>query len=120
MVANFSIVERERNFAGVEGTGAIVQHGRPPRINVRICRRATQSSLSERLLESRTAKGRGSNGRIQVKWIGFRGIAPLGVDDRLAAVAKFLLNQSVKFFHSHRIGIGTVEPTYTLVKISAG
>src|SRR5713226_3821210 len=89
-------------------------------IYIRVRRRATQSSLPDSLLEGRTAKGRGSNDRIQVKWIRFRVIAPVGVDDRLAAVAKFFLHQSVKLFHSHRIGIGTVEPTYTLVKICAG
>src|SRR5258708_6138604 len=55
MVANLSIVERERDFTGVEGTGAIVQHGRPPRIYIRVCRRATQSSLPDSLLERRTA-----------------------------------------------------------------
>src|SRR6266481_6820260 len=120
MVANFSIVERERDFAGVEGTGAIVQHGRPPRIYVRVCWRATQSSLPAGLLEGRTAKRSRSNDGIQVKWIRFRVIAAVGVDDRLAAVAKFFLNQSVKFFHSHRIGVGTVDTTYTLVKICAG
>src|SRR5713226_485541 len=120
MVANLSIVERERDFTGVEGTGAIVQHGRPPRIYVGVCRRAAQSSLPESLLEGRTAKRRGSNDGIQVKWIRFRVIAPVGVDYRLAAVAKSFLHQSVKLFHSHRIGIGTVEPTYTLVKICAG
>src|SRR6202158_3859366 len=120
MVANFGIVERERDFTRVEGTEAIVQHGRTPGIYVRVCRRAAQSSLPASLLEGRTAKRRGSNGGIQVKWIRFRVIAPVGVDDRLAAVTKFFLNLSVKFFHSHRIGIGTVEPTYTLVKICAG
>src|ERR1700757_4264925 len=104
MVANFSIVECECDFTGVEGTGAIVQHGRPPRIYVRVCRGATQSSLPAGLRESRTAKGRGSNGGIQVKWIRFGVIASVGVDDRLAAVAKFFLDQSVKFFHPHRIG----------------
>src|ERR1700682_4355887 len=120
MVAKLSIVEGERDFTSVEGTGAIVQHGRPPGIYVRVCRRAAQRSLPESLLEGRTAKGIGSNDRIQVKWIRFRVIAPVGVDDGLAAVAKFFLNQSVKFFHSHRIGIGTVDPTYTLVKICSG
>src|ERR1700682_6096464 len=119
MVANFSIVECERDFTGVEGTGAIVQHGRPPRIYIRVCWRATQSSLPNSLLERRAAKGRGGNDGIQVKWSRFRVIAPVGVDDRLAAVAKFFLKQSVKFFRFHRIGIGTVEPTYTLVKICA-
>src|SRR6266853_5822447 len=116
MVANFSIVERECDFTGVEGTRAIVQHGRPPRIYIRVCRRVTQGSLPSGLLEGWPAKGRGSNGRIQVKWTRFRVIAPVDVDDRLAAVAKFFLNQSVKFFHCHRIGIGTVDPTHTLVK----
>src|SRR6266404_5766399 len=119
MVANFSIVESKRDFTGVEGTGAIVQHGRPPRIYIRVCRRATQSSLPDSLLERRTAKGSGGNDGIQVKWSCFRVVAPVGVDDRLAAVAKFFLNQSVKFFHCYRIGIGTVEPTYTFVKICA-
>src|SRR5260370_39494392 len=113
MVANFSIVERERDFTGVEGTGAIVQHGRPPRIYIRVCRRATQSSLLDSLLERRAAKGSGGNDGIQVKWSRFRVIAPVGVDDRLAAVAKFLLNQSVKFFHCPRLGIGTGSPTFT-------
>src|SRR6266478_2384000 len=120
MVANFSIVERERDFTGVERAGAIVQHGRPPRIYVRVFRRATQSSLPDSLLECSTAKGSGGNEGIHVKWSRFRVIAPVGVDDRLAAVAKFFLNQSVKFFHCRRIGIGTVEPTYTFVKICAG
>ena len=120
MVANLSIVERERDFTGVEGTGAIVQHGRPPRIYIRVCRRATQSSLPDSLLERRAAKGSGGNDGIQVKWSRFRVIAPVGVDDRLAAFTKLFLNQSVKFFHSHRIGFGTVEPTYTFVKICAG
>src|SRR5271170_2302844 len=108
MVANFSIVERERDLTGVERTGAIVQHGRPPRKYIRVCRRATQSSLPGGLLERRAAKGSGGNDGIQVKWSRFRVIAPVGVDDRLAAVAKFFLNQSAKFFHFHRIGIGTV------------
>src|ERR1700692_1947177 len=108
MVANFSIVERERNFTSVEGTGAIVQHRGPPRIYIRVCRRATQSSLPDSLLERGAAKGSGGNDGIQVKWSRFRVIAPVGVDDRLAAVAKFFPNQSVKFLHSHRIGIGTV------------
>src|SRR6266481_3721660 len=117
MVANLSIVERERDFTGVEGTGAIVQHGRSPRIYIRVCRRSTQSSLPDSLLERRTAKGSGGNEGIQVKWSRFRVIAPVGVDDRLAGLAKFFLNQSVKFFHSHPNGIGTAEPTYTLVKI---
>src|SRR5712692_5452927 len=117
MVANFSIVERESDFTGVEGTGAIVQHGRPPRIYIRVCRRATQSSLPDSLLERSTAKGSGGNDGIQFKWSRFRVIAPVGVDNRLAAVAKFFLNQSVKVFHSYRIGIGTVEPTHTFVKI---
>src|SRR6266849_7826861 len=107
MVANFSIVERECDFTGVEGTRTIVQHGRPPRIYVRICWRAAQRSLPAGLLERRTAKRRGSNDGIQVEWIRFRVIAPVGVDDGLAAVAKFFLNQTVKFSHSHRIGIGT-------------
>src|SRR5712692_5364706 len=98
MVANLSIVERKRDFTGVEGTGAIVQYGRPPRIYIRVCRRATQSSLPAGLLEGRTAKRSGSNDRIQVKWIRFRVIATVGVDNRLAEVAKFFLNQSVKFF----------------------
>src|SRR6202521_4637659 len=120
MVAKFSIVERERDFTGVEGTGAIVQHGRPPRIYIRVCRRATQSSLPDSLLERRAAKGSGCNDGIQVKWSRFRVIAPVGADDRLAAVAKFFFNQSVKFFHSHRIGFETVEPTYAFVKICAG
>src|ERR1700730_6046322 len=120
MVANFGIVERERDFTSVEGTEAIVQHGRPPGIYIRVRRRATQGSLPESLLKSGTAKGRGSNGRIQVKWIRCRVIAPVSFDDRLAAVAKFVLNQSVKFFHSHRMGIGTVDPTHTLVKICSG
>src|SRR6266699_670239 len=108
MVANFSIVERERDFTGVEGTGAIVQHGRPPRIYIRVCRRATQSSLPDSLLERRAAKGSGGNDGIQVKWSRFRVVAPVGVDDRLATVAKFFLNQSVKFFHSQCTTIGTV------------
>src|ERR1700674_4631751 len=120
MVANFSIVERERDFTGVERTGAIVQHRRPPGIYIRVCRRATQSSSPYGLLERRTAKGSGGNGGIQVEWSRFRVIAPVGIDDRLAAVAKFFLHQSVKFCHSHRIGFGTVEPTYTFVKICAG
>src|SRR5260370_13722610 len=120
MVANLSIVERERDFTGVEGTGAIVQHGRPPRIYIRVCRRATQSSLPDSLLERRTAEGGGGNGGIQFKCSRFGVIAPVGIYDRLAAVAKFFFNQSFKFFHSHRIGIGTVEPSYTLVKICAG
>src|SRR6266436_5268420 len=119
MVANLSVVERERDFAGVEGTGAIVQHGRPPRIYIRVCRRATQSSLPDSLLERRAAKGSGGNDGIQIEWSRFRVIAPVGVDDRLAGVAKFFLKQSVKFFHSHRIGIGTVEPTYSFVEIFA-
>src|SRR6476660_7629113 len=119
MVAKFSIVERERNLTGVEGTWAIVQHGRPPRIYIRICRRASQSSLPDSLLERSTAKGGGGNDGIQVKWSRFRVVVPVGVDDRLAAVTKFFLNQSPKFFHSHRIGFGTVEPTYTFVKICA-
>src|SRR4029077_777766 len=59
MVANFSIVEGERDFTGVERTGAIVQHGRPPGIYVRVGRRAAQNSLPESLLEGRTPKGRG-------------------------------------------------------------
>src|SRR5882757_10569376 len=104
MVANLSVVERERDFAGVEGTGAIVQHRRPPRIYIRVCRRATQSSLPDGLLEGRTAKGSGGNEGIQVKWSCLRVIAPVGVDDRLAALAKFFLNQSVKFFHPHPNG----------------
>src|SRR6266705_5998392 len=120
MVANFSIVERERDFTGVEGTGAIVQHGRPPRIYIRVCRRATQSRLPDSLLERSTAKGSGGNDGIEVKWSRFRIIAPVGVDDRLAGVAKFFLNQSVKFFYIYHISIETVEPTYTLVKICAG
>src|SRR6266851_3682768 len=120
MVANFSIVERECDFTGVEGTGAIVQHGGPPGIYIRVCWSATQSSLPAGLLERRAAKRRGSNSGIQVEWIRFRVIAPVGVDDRLAAVAEFFLNQSVKFCHSHRIGIGTVDPTYTLVEICSG
>src|SRR6266851_1405016 len=93
---------------------------RAPTINVRVRRRATQSSLPDSLLERSTTKGSGGNDGIQVKWSCFRVITPVGVDDRLAAVAKFFLNQSVKFFHFHRIGIGTVEPTYTFVKICAG
>src|SRR5882672_12760457 len=117
MVANFSIVEREGDFTGVEGTGAIVQHGRPPRIYIRVCRRTTQSSLPDSLLERRTAKGSGGNDGIQVKRSRFGVIAPVGVDDRLAAAAKLFLNQSVKFFRAHCSGIGAVEPTYTLVKI---
>src|SRR6202790_1187094 len=120
MIANFSIVEGECDFTGVEGAGTAVQYRRPPRIYIRVCRRATQSSLPDSLLERSTAKGSGGNDGIQVKWSRFRVIAPVGVDDRLAAVAKFFLNQSAKFFHSHRIGIATVEPTYTLVKICAG
>src|ERR1700676_4097103 len=120
MVANLSIVKREGDFTGVERTGPIVQHRRPPRIYIGVCRRATQGSLPDSLLERRTAKGSGGNGGIQVKWSCFRVIAPVGIDDRLAAVAKFFLHQSVNFFHSHLIGIGTVEPTYTLVKICAG
>src|ERR1700687_2507610 len=108
MVANFSIVERERDFTGVEGTGAIVQHGRAPRIYIRVCRRATQSSLPDSLLERRAAKGSGCNDGIQLKWSRFRVIAPVGADDRLAAVAKFFLKQSVKFFHFHYTSIGTV------------
>src|SRR6266849_3779113 len=99
MVANFSIVERECDFTGVEGTGAIFQHGRPPRIYIRVRRRATQSSLPGGLLEGRPAKGIGSNGRMQVKWIRFWVLAPVGVDDRLAAVAQLFLNQSVESVH---------------------
>src|ERR1700730_15319853 len=98
MVANFSIVERERDFTGVEGTGAIVQHGRPPGIYVSVRRSTTQSSLPAGLLESRTAKRRGTNDGIQVKWNRVRVITPVGVDYRLAAVAEFFLHQSVKFF----------------------
>src|SRR6266571_2478184 len=120
VVANLSIVERERDFTGVEGNGAIVQHGRPPRIYIRVCRRATQGSLPDSLLEGRTAKGSGGNDGIQVKWSRFRVIAPVGVDDRLAALAKVFLNQSAEFFHSHPNSIGTAEPTYTLVKICTG
>src|ERR1700757_807072 len=45
VVANFGIVECECDFTGVEGTGAIVQHGRPPGIYVRVCWRSAQSSL---------------------------------------------------------------------------
>jgi hypothetical protein len=45
---------------------------------------------------------------------------PVSVDDRLAAVAKVLLNQSAQFFDSQRVGIGLVEPTDTFVKICAG
>src|SRR6266446_719317 len=120
MVANFSIVERERDFTGVEGTGAIVQHGRPPRIYIRVCRRATQSSLPDSLLERSTAKGSGGNEGIQIKWSRFRVIATVRIDNRLGAFAKFFLYQSVKFFHSHPNGIGITEPTYTLVKICAG
>ena len=51
MVANFSIVECERDFTGVEGTGAIVQYGRPPTIYVRVCRRGGQCSLPGGLFE---------------------------------------------------------------------
>src|SRR5678816_2546802 len=104
MVANFSVVERERDFTGVEGTGTIVQHGRTPGIYVGVRRSATQSSLLAGLLEGRTAKRGGSNSGIEVKWIRLRVIAPVGIDDRLATIAKFFLNHSVKFFHSHRIG----------------
>src|SRR5260370_35275781 len=95
MVANFSIVERERDFTGVEGTGAIVQHGRPPRIYIRVCRRATQSSLLDSLLERRAPHGSGGNDGIQAKWSRFRGIAPVGVEYRLAAVPKVLRKQPV-------------------------
>src|SRR2546421_6510773 len=110
MVANFSIVERKRDFTGVEGTGAIVQHGRPPRIYVRVCRRATQSRLPPSLFERSTAKGSGSNDDIQVKWSRGRVIAPVGFDDGVAAVANFFIHQSVEFFRSHSIRIGTVAP----------
>src|SRR5579864_1752139 len=120
MVANFSIVEGECDFTGVEGTGAVVQHGRPPRIYIRVRRCATQSSLPSGLLEGRPAKGTGSNGRIQVKWGRFGVIAPVGIDDRLAAIAKVFLDHPVKLFHSHRIGVRTIDPTYTLVKICSG
>src|SRR5882762_9881411 len=120
MVANFSIVEGEGDFTGVEGTGAIVQHGRPPRINIRVCRRATQSSLPGSLLERSTAKWSGGNQGIQIEWSRFRVIATVGVDNRLTAFSKVFLNQSAKFFHSHPNGIGMAEPTYTLVKICAG
>src|SRR5579864_3746779 len=117
MVANFGIVERECDFRGVEGTGAVVQHGRPPRINIRVRRCGTQSSLPSGLLEGRPAKGTSSNGRIEVKWIRFRVIAPIGIDDRPALVAKVFLDRPIKLLHSHRIGIGAVDPTYALVKI---
>src|SRR5436190_1491458 len=113
MVANFSIVERERDFTGVERTGAIVQHRRSPRINVRVCRRATQSSLPDSLLERSTAKRSGGNEGIQIKWSRFRIIATVRIDNRLTAFTKFFLNQSVKFFHFHPNGIGISEPTYT-------
>src|SRR6266849_5397875 len=108
MVANLSVVERERDFTGVEGTGAIVQHGRPPRIYIRVCRRATQSSLPDSLLERSTAKGRGGNDGIQVKWSRFRVIAPVGVDNRVAVVAECFANQPVQLPLSHRTSIGTV------------
>src|SRR6266436_3292761 len=120
MVANLSVVERERDFTCVEGTGAIVQDGRPPGIYIRVCRRATQSSLPDGLLERSTAKGSRRNECIQIKWSRFSVIATVRVDNRLAAFAKFFLNQSVQFCHSHPNGIGISEPTYTLVKICAG
>src|SRR5260370_42306890 len=108
MVANFSIVERERDFTGVEGTGAIVQHGRPPRIYIRICRRATQSSLPDSLLERNTAKGRGGNDGTQGKWSRFRVIAPVGVDNPVAVVAECFPNQPGELPASHTACVATV------------
>src|SRR6266850_5732728 len=61
MVANLSVVERERDFTGVEGAGTAVQHWSPPRVYIRVCRRATQSSLPDSLLKRRATKGSGGN-----------------------------------------------------------
>src|SRR5260370_36478671 len=98
MIANFSIGESECYFCGVKRPGTAIQYRRAPTINVRVRRRATQSSLPDSLLERSTAKGSGGNDGIQVKWSCFRVIAPVGVDDRLAAGAQFFLNPSVSVF----------------------
>ena len=90
MVANSSIVERERYFCGVKRTGAIVQHGRPPRIYIRVCWRASQSGLPAGLLEGRTTKWSCCDCGVQIERRCFGIISLIRVDNLLGAVAEFL------------------------------
>ena len=119
MVANFSIVECERDFTGVEGTGAIVQHGRPPRVYIRVCRRTTQSSLPAGLLEGRASKRSRCDCRVQVERRRFGIVSVVRVDDLLGAVAEFLPHQSVNLFYPHAAHPGAIKPADGFMEICA-
>jgi len=54
---------------------------------------------------------------IQAKGRCLRVIAPVSVDDHLAAFAKSFPNQPVQFFHSRCIRIGAVKPIYKFVEV---
>src|SRR5260370_39444296 len=109
VVANFSIVERERDFTSVEWAGTVVQYWSLPREDIRVRRRGAQGSLPYGLFERRAANLRGgSDCGIEFKWSRLRIIAPVGVDNRVAVVAECFANQPVQLPHSHRTSIGTV------------
>jgi hypothetical protein len=48
VVTDFGIVEGERNFTRMEGTGAIIQYGCPPSINISVRGRGCRYSFTSR------------------------------------------------------------------------